>query len=457
MRVTVSTPALILAGALTGVLFTLVAYSRGPLVVPFVLIALALVVAAMNHRGVAVAVAVALIPLGPIAIRGFGLLEDVPPYLPGTLGAMGLATLGFGRALADRYRVPLLAPWVFAYGLACCLSVLLVTDTGYAAQALRFVAVGVLLFLGVAWLIRERTDLVWLLRGLAGIVTVIGVLSVFGGPSEESAGAFVTTSGELVDRTSAGFSHPNALGGFLVVLVPSLIAGALLDRPWRGAYALAIVLGAAAIYLSFSRGALLGLALAPILFVPRRRALILVPIFALAVVLAAPDLLRERFTTLTGAQSDFAARLDFWEAALALWSNEPLFGVGLGGFADAYAGAPVSDHAFLPGTVFQPPPHAHNLFLNHLAELGLVGLILFSGLLVAALRLVLRLRRLEDRWLSLMGTAMLATLAVFLVHNQFDVTIFGETGEVFWVFIGLIAALAGIAARASPGPVDAPP
>jgi O-antigen ligase len=131
--------------------------------------------------------------------------------------------------------------------------------------------------------------------------------------------------------------------------------------------------------------------------------------------------------------------------------------VGLGGFADAYAGAPVSDHAFLPGTVFQPPPHAHNLFLNHLAELGLVGVILFSGLLVAALRLVLRLRRLEDRWLSLMGTAMLATLAVFLVHNQFDVTIFGETGEVFWVFIGLIAALAGIAARASPGPVDAPP
>ncbi|MDW8371441.1 MAG: O-antigen ligase family protein [Geminicoccaceae bacterium] len=77
-------------------------------------------------------------------------------------------------------------------------------------------------------------------------------------------------------------------------------------------------------------------------------------------------------------------RLSYWMSALEYWSRSPLIGIGIGGFSSLYLSG-----RELAGT--QP----HNILLEILTELGIVGLILFGLVLWVALRSVdiERLRR----------------------------------------------------------------
>jgi len=147
--------------------------------------------------------------------------------------------------------------------------------------------------------------------------------------------------------------------------------------------------------------------------------------------------------------------MDFWRTASAVWANHPVLGAGLGTFPTAYAEVRVPAKQFLADTVFKPPPHAHNLTLQLLAEQGLVGLVAFGAVFAAALHHGLALRRSSERWLEVLGTAMVAALAAFFVHNLFDVTLLERTGSYFWGVLGLLGALSAIDSRAAVG-VPAP-
>jgi O-antigen ligase len=231
--------------------------------------------------------------------------------------------------------------------------------------------------------------------------------------------------------------------------VPFLVAGALAFRKRRLFFALALVLAVAGVYFSFSRGALVGLVLIPFIFLPARWSLIAVPVVAIALAIASPQLIRERFDTSNAAGSDLASRVDFWRAAENIWENHPVLGVGLGGFPNAYVAAPVPGKQFLPDTEFEPPPHAHNLYLNVLAEQGLIGFLALLALGAATIRYCLRLRRDNQRWVALIGTAGLAMIVAGGVHNLFDVTLVTEqTGTYFCALLGVLSAVTLIQARA---------
>jgi O-antigen ligase len=134
-------------------------------------------------------------------------------------------------------------------------------------------------------------------------------------------------------------------------------------------------------------------------------------------------------------------RTDIWRAAVTIWEQHPVLGVGVGGFPLAYAETPIPGKLFLPNTVFQPPPHAHNLFLNILAEQGIIGFVVFLLVVLIALRACVRLRAGPDRFMRMLGTGLLAALLAFLVHNLFDVTLFDSvTGPYVFVLLGLVAA-----------------
>jgi O-antigen ligase len=168
-----------------------------------------------------------------------------------------------------------------------------------------------------------------------------------------------------------------------------------------------------------------------------------------------PELIRERFATGTDSGAELAGRVDFWRVAGVIWSEHPVLGIGLGGFPAAYAEARVPAKEFLPSTLFEPPPHAHSLMLQLLAEQGLLGLVAFGAVFVAALLRTVGLRRSPDGWIRAMGTAALAALVAFFVHNLFDVTLLERTGTYFWGLLGLVSALsilAGAAGEPEPAP-----
>jgi len=71
-------------------------------------------------------------------------------------------------------------------------------------------------------------------------------------------------------------------------------------------------------------------------------------------------------------------RIAHWVAALRMWQDAPWFGVGLGNYAVVYP-AVIRNDARL---AFWDDPlgHAHNIYLNVLAESGLLGLLAYSAL-----------------------------------------------------------------------------
>lgn len=148
----------------------------------------------------------------------------------------------------------------------------------------------------------------------------------------------------------------------------------------------------AGIALTGSRGAMLA-ALPSLLFVlgtfgrlkPRMRVLFLLVTLVglyhahqLILPAASYERLGTTYSELTGG-GDLTGRVGLWKAAADMFAEHPLFGVGSGAFK----------------TSVDLGQEAHNAFLSVLVELGIVGLLLFSTVLLIVLYDALRMPRLE--------------------------------------------------------------
>ncbi len=145
----------------------------------------------------------------------------------------------------------------------------------------------------------------------------------------------------------------------------------------------------AAVLLTGSRGSLLltSLVLLFVLLTLNRlrhlsRAIVITSIACGAFVLpmVIPQTSFQRLATIgkSIAEGDLGGRVEAWREALAVHDAHPLLGVGSGAYRTA---------AVRTKTV------AHNVYLSVLAELGLVGLLLFSIILAVCFRQTLRMPR----------------------------------------------------------------
>jgi O-antigen ligase len=432
-----------------GLLYPATAYFGHPAALPLVLAAVALAVVTVRRLEVGVAAAFVLLALDGLAVGGS--IPGLPPWLPATLWTGFVFVLALLRPTPeDRLsRPPRPLSGVVAVYLAVLVAGLALSPGGAAAAPLvRSAVVGMMLFYVVATHVYDRRQAEWVLGGIVAGGLVMGGYGVWQTLHGGSGSGFITSTGELVGRAAANFGHPNQLAGFLVLLVPLAVAGALSARRGRLFHLVAAVLALVAIYGTFSRGALIALAVVPLLFLRGRGVLLLVPLAGAGLLVVGPQLLEERFATGTRGGPELAARMDFWRTAGTIWTDHPVLGTGLGTFPTAYAEARVPGKQFLPDTVFEPPPHAHSLPLHLLAEQGLVGLVAFGAVLAAAGHRSRVLRLSSDRWLALMGSALMAALGTFLIHNLFDVTLLERTGSYFWGILGLLSAVASIDIRA---------
>lgn len=168
--------------------------------------------------------------------------------------------------------------------------------------------------------------------------------------------------GQIIRIRGVGFlNDPNDFAQILLVALP------LIFIAWRRGRVVAnsvIVLVPAAlllwaIYLTHSRGGLIALAVL-VLMAFRKR-----PSTAIASVLIL-GIMALDFTGGRGiSAAEGAGRLEAWAAGLEMFKGAPLFGIGFGSFSD-----------------FNDAVTAHNSFVLCLAELGLVGSIMWVALLV---------------------------------------------------------------------------
>ncbi|HEX8966342.1 MAG TPA: O-antigen ligase family protein, partial [Chloroflexota bacterium] len=260
-----------------------------------------------------------------------------------------------------------------------------------------------------------------------------------------------------VPRVAATLSHPNEAAVLLELSLPLLVAWLwTTSSRWRPGLALATLCMLLALVLTFSRAGLAagltGLAVMGVSSLKHRQprqlaalgtAALIVPLALTWASLADPGLERRLTAGLDEASAAQPARTEFWSVALAMLRDHPWLGVGPDNFRwdfAAYAGVPADNLGI----------HAHNQYLESLADTGLPGLLTFVWWLVALLRLAVeRARATRPDWPY--RAALLASLSAWLVHALMDdFERFWPASVAFWLLVGLSLGRAGAGAGAGP-------
>jgi len=375
-----------------------------------------------------------------------------------TVAAAGLAALLLAEGM-EGVRLggvgPPLAGWV-AVSVA---AVPAAFRTGFAVyDLLGVLAGGAVAVLGARWL-RDRGG-----RRAAGTLLIAATLAVTGYALLQYAGIdYVRWALDYGGRRPvATMGNPNFLAGHLVTILPLAVVLLLGERGTfaKTACGAAFAASAATIFVSQTRGAWIAAVVSlavtgwilrrhvPALLAANARwlmALAAVAALAGVVEIARNPAMRERVATLAHPDvSAHARRLSYWHACLRLWREHPVAGLGAGSFRHGYAlelaaVLPKADQAEFVHSYSEV--HAHNDWLEMLAERGILGAGLFIWVVAAAVRCALRgLRRgaAEAR----LAAGLCGGFVALGVHALFNLPLHvAPTLALLWAGVGQAVAL----------------
>jgi O-antigen ligase len=193
-------------------------------------------------------------------------------------------------------------------------------------------------------------------------------------------------------RAQAFTTHPMHLAGILVQVIPLfLILGLKKSYPavTRTVFLSISVLSTVTLIFNATRGAWIAVVVTILLYAliiakTSRRSLIIaltvLVVFGLIAITVPETQARVRSIGDMNFQSN-SERLLLWESAGKMFYDHPLVGIGFGQFKELYQSQYISPLAKEPNL-----PHAHNNFMQFLAETGIVGLTGFIYLFWTVLR-----------------------------------------------------------------------
>jgi len=252
--------------------------------------------------------------------------------------------------------------------------------------------------------------------------------------TEQRAGQ---TVGLQAVRVGGLMGDPNFYAYSSVAVLPMCLAGVVGGRR-KWAWAAAVAVLAAALVLSYSRGAFIAAAAGAMWFVlragrARLPAFLLLTAGAVIGALVVPPEYVRRIAAISTGSSDLSIRWRFeaWDAAIQAVQTHPLLGVG-------------------PGNILLINPrrlHPHNTYLDVAAELGFPGLLAFLGIAALSLRDAFRAHARAQRDQKVIAlaveSALVATAVFWLFFSMFP-------HKVPW-FLMAIASASARAGPATPG------
>ncbi|MEA3337518.1 MAG: O-antigen ligase family protein [Chloroflexota bacterium] len=313
------------------------------------------------------------------------------------------------------------------------------------------IALGILLFFVVINVIRDETDLEWVGRALMlagagaaliGIlfylfpqdwtVRILNALGRFDYPGGFGALRFIEDDPNNPMRAIGTAIDPNTFGGMLILFAGLTAAQLFADRPLFPRWLVATMLGldVLCLYLTYSRSAMVGLAVA-LTFIAlfRYRKLLILAVLALLLLLLLPATQAYVARFVEGIQGqDLATQMRFGEYkdALRLISRYPLFGVGFSGTPDIDLYIGVS-----------------SVYLLMAEEMGVIGLLAFIAAMAVFFILFWRTFRtgiIDDRrealLLGVAGALAGALTSGWLDHYLFNLA-YPHMTSLFWIIVGL--------------------
>ncbi|AHC34686.1 hypothetical protein SAMN05444743_13954 [Pseudomonas sp. PDC86] len=234
----------------------------------------------------------------------------------------------------------------------------------------------------------------------------------------------------MSSRMGSPWTHPNAIGGIMALLLPLAFCYGMTEQGWKRALGLAVAcLGAAALLLASSRGAMVSLALVLMWMATRRvpytgRLLMIGAALTVALVMAYPPLQERLATIFSSDNASTEVRFDEYRLFPQAVAAYPL-GIGF--------------------KVDPPVPGTHllgisNLWLNYIYKIGLVGMLLFVAVTVRWWREArpekgpIRLTKDNALWLGTTA-GILSALVSGLFDHYFSFAV--VMVALFWLMVGI--------------------
>lgn len=181
---------------------------------------------------------------------------------------------------------------------------------------------------------------------------------------------------ELRKRVFSTWENPNILAGYLDIVI-CLALGLMVKcgaRERRILMGVLMAASAACLAMTYARGACLVMAVILAGYgIMRDLRLLAVCAGAAALLLVVDPVLYERLASVfTKVDTSTEMRMAFWESTIAMIQDHPFLGIGWGAYYLVY---PEYDFYLQGAPVLIV--HAHNLYLNYAAEIGLPGALAF--------------------------------------------------------------------------------
>ena len=338
----------------------------------------------------------------------------------------------------------LMALFSFAYGLSHS------SANSFFIRRFAEILLGIALFFVAINTVRTAAELQWVVRWLtlagwgcaavavafyvvpeSATVWVLDRLARFDYPGGYGALRYIEDDPAGTMRAIGTAVDPNVLGG-MMILVAGLLAPQLFarERLWpRWLTALMLLTATLALYLTYSRSALLGLVTSVgVLALLKYRKLIPLGFVGLLLLLFLPQTQEYMARFYEGIMGqDLATQMRFGEYkdALILINRYPLFGVGFTGVPDIdiYLGVSM-------------------LYLTIAQNMGVIGLLIFLAIMVGFFTMLLRSWRqgydagLEAILLGLTGAVAGALVSGIFDHYWFNMT-YPHMTVLLWLYVGL--------------------
>lgn len=333
--------------------------------------------------------------------------------------------------------------WVTAYALLALASGLWTFHLGDTVTALSSLAIALTYMFAFAILVRSRQDLDRVLYTLAVVALITGLFGIF------------TSRG----RAEGASGNPNFFAMVEIFALPLMLALAaeVKRRIARiGLYIVVLVI-IVSVFSSLSRGGFLTLvtvAVAAVVLPARstffqsraHKAAVLAVVagFTFFAFKAESGTLAPRLESIFAKDQTGAGRTNVWAGAWTSIKERPVLGLGYGSFITEAnqlmlrtPGVNLKDMTLRPRGLY-----AHSAYIETAAEIGIPGLIIYVGMLLATTlalwRSAVRARDIGATYLMRIANASIVSLVGWCIASLFASS---ETARPQWILIGMAFAL----------------
>ncbi|QQY80034.1 O-antigen ligase [Keratinibaculum paraultunense] len=274
----------------------------------------------------------------------------------------------------------------------------------------------------------------------ATLVALYGLYQYKVGVEMEDKWVDVSSNPDVKARVYSVFGNPNVLAEYLIMIIPISLSLFWYSKKIhkKGIFLITSLILTIVLVLTLSRGGWIGFAFGIFMFVllvEKKLLLGIIPIALLGLYFLPQNIINRILTIGSLKDSSNAYRIRLWKITLEIIRDNWLIGVGFG-----YIPFKATFETYIRT---MPAYHSHNTYLQTMAEMGVLGLIVFIIFIFVLYKYAIkRLMKTEDKYIKTMAGGVLAGLSALLAHGAVESVLYlPKIIITFWTLVALILAL----------------